>query len=153
MASLLIKTPTGQEVIIDGDLDLPGSVSMSGNGYPQVCPKGSGKSIPLHQYIMGTAGRGFEVIVDHVNRNKLDNRRENLRLVSPHDSNINRKDRARKYDLPAHVYPTRSGRFAVRITRHGERRNLGTYGTIEEAARIVEDFKKEYDINAFRRVQ
>lgn len=145
MGSLLIKTPTGHEVIIDDDLELPGSVSMSSNGYPQVCPAGSGKSIPLHQYIMGTAGNGYTMIVDHINRNKLDNRRENLRLVTPHDSNINRKDRVRKHDLPAHVYPTRHGNFSARITRHGKRYNLGTYPTPDLAAGVVAEFKKEYD--------
>lgn len=144
MGSLLIETPTGQEVIVDDDLELPGLVSMSSNGYPQVTNPDTGKSIPLHQFIMGTVGRGFEVLVDHRNRDKLDNRRENLRLVTPHESNLNRKDRIRVHDLPPCVYHNK-GKFIGRVTRHRKRYNLGTYDTPELAAQAVTRFKEEYD--------
>jgi hypothetical protein len=142
MASLL--TPTGHEVLVDDDLELPGSVSMSSNGYPQVCPAGTGKSIPLHQYIMGTAGKGRTMVVDHINRNKLDNRRENLRLVDPTENNLNRKAYPRKYDLPPCVYHNKGG-FAAQVNRHNKRYNLGTYPTAAEAAEAVKIFKEGYD--------
>lgn len=148
MGSLLIRTPTGHEVIIDDDLELPGSVSMSSNGYPQVCPPGTGKSIPLHQFIMGTAGNGYTLIVDHINRNKLDNRRENLRLVTPAQSNINRKDRSRKLPLPPHVYPNKN-KYIARIRRDGVRYNLGSFETPEEASVVVMDFRRKYDGDSF----
>lgn len=144
MASLLIKTPTGQEVIVDDDLILPGSVSMSGNGYPQVTNPDTGKSIPVHQFIMGTVGRKREVLVDHIDRNPLNNRRANLRLLTPAQSNLNRKDRTRVLDLPANVYPNRGG-FLGRVTRNGKRYNLGTRPTIEQAAEDVRRFKEEND--------
>jgi hypothetical protein len=130
--------------MVDDDLEVPGSISMSSNGYPQVCPPGRGTSVPLHQYIMGTVGRGFEVIVDHINRNPLDNRRSNLRLVTPHESNLNRKDRVREYNLPPCVYHNKGG-YQARVTRHRKRYNLGTHATIEAAAQAVATFKMEYD--------
>lgn len=139
-----IETPTGEVVIVDDDLELPGSVSMSGNGYPQVTNPETGKSLPLHQFIMGTYGRGYEVLVDHKNRNKLDNRRENLRLLTPAQSNLNRKDRSRLYDLPPCVYHNKKG-YAARMTRDYKRYNLGTYPTIEEASDAVRRFKQEHD--------
>ncbi len=144
MATLLIETPTGHEVIVDDDLELPGSVSMSGNGYPQVTNPDTGKSVPLHQFIMGTVGRGHEVLVDHKNRDPLDNRRENLRLLSPHESNLNRKDRVRTHELPPCVYHNKKG-YIARVTRHRKRYNLGTYSTTDAAAQAVADFKKGYD--------
>jgi hypothetical protein len=139
-----IDTPTGHVVLVDDDLEVPGAVSMSSNGYPQVSGVVTGRSIPLHQYIMGTNGMGFEVLVDHINRNKLDNRRENLRLLTPAESNLNRKDRVRKYSLPPCVYPNRGG-YSARVTRGRKKHNLGTFPTPEEASAAVRTFKEDND--------
>ena len=46
---------------------------------------GSGKKEYLHKLIMGKDG-----IVDHKNRNRLDNRRQNLRLVTKQENACNR---------------------------------------------------------------
>lgn len=143
-----IAMPTGEIVFVDDDFDHSGAISMSGNGYPQMTNPETGKSIPLHQFIMGTYGRGYEVLVDHINRNPLDNRRENLRLVTPHESNLNRKDRARKYSLPPGVYHhpnPNCHKFQARVTRHYKKHNLGTFDTVDAAARAVADFKKGYN--------
>lgn len=140
MGTLL--TPTGHEVLVDDDLKLPGSVSMSGNGYAKVTVPGG--SIPLHQWIMGTYGFGHSVAVDHINRNKLDNRRENLRVVDRTISNVNTKERERKEVLPRNVYRHKGG-YIAQVSRYGERRYLGRFGTPGLAAQAVADFKKEYD--------
>jgi hypothetical protein len=144
LLTLEIETPTGHVVLVDDDLELSGSLSMSSNGYAQICPPGMGKSVPLHQYIMGTAGGGRRTIVDHINRNKLDNRRENLRLVNPTDSNLNRKDYEKKSKLPKWVYPNRKG-YAAQVSRYRKRYNLGTYATPEEAHTVALKFVEEYD--------
>jgi len=46
----------------------------------------------MHRYIMELV-HGDEQIVDHVNRNGLDNRKINLRLVTPALNNLNQKIR------------------------------------------------------------
>lgn len=45
---------------------------------------------PIHQMIIGKAPKGK--VVDHINRNKLDNRRENLRFITQAE-NIKNSDR------------------------------------------------------------
>ncbi len=49
--------------------------------------KRSGKCVWLHQVVLGVRA---EYLIDHINRNKLDNTRGNLRHCRMKDSNINR---------------------------------------------------------------
>ena len=60
--------------------------------YPIANIKVSGrwKTVHMHRLILGTK-RGHQV--DHVNRSTLDNRRSNLRFATPHQNNVNQKNR------------------------------------------------------------
>lgn len=59
--------------------------NLSDNGYIKNCTKTKG-NITLHRFIMNCK-KGE--IVDHINRNRLDNRKENLRIVSISQNNYN----------------------------------------------------------------
>lgn len=54
--------------------------SIAGPGYPMTHIDG-GKRVCLHEVLMGKADKGFEW--DHIDRNKLNNSRSNLRMVKP----------------------------------------------------------------------
>ena len=47
------------------------------------------KQVQLHRYITNCPDN---LVVDHVNRNTLDNRQENLRCISQYENNQNRKE-------------------------------------------------------------
>lgn len=80
-------------------------------------------------------GRWPTVEIDHINRDKLDNRLCNLREASRSQNNAN-------IGLPAHntsgfkgvSYFKQTGKWTAYITRDGKRRHLGTYTTAEAAA-------------------
>ena len=59
--------------------------------------------------------------IDHINRNRTDNRIENLRLVSQTENNLN----AGKNN----IYKTKHNTFEVFITVKGKRYGIGTYKT------------------------
>lgn len=111
------------------------SLSIGSHGYAQLW---TGVTVVLlHRWLMDVpGGTGYRVIVDHINRDPLDCRRENLRLVTPSQSNLNRSIPAR--DLPVGVHRIRSGRYQARLKRHRVTTYLGTFDTPELAAAAVE---------------
>lgn len=56
-------------------------------GYP-IAYIGSKKGTSIHHYLMGSYGKDYPI--DHINRNKLDNRRSNLRVCTRQENNYNR---------------------------------------------------------------
>lgn len=76
-------------------------------------------------------GRWPSEQIDHINRNKSDNRWCNLREASPSLNAVNRV-RSRPNGLPRGVY--HAGRkFSVKIQRNGVSRYLGCFASIEQA--------------------
>jgi hypothetical protein len=77
----------------------------SGGHYVGSCVTIEGKSkvLYLHNFVMNKLdfpGKGPKESIDHINRNGLDNRKSNLRLVSQSIQNVNKKARGRTAELP-----------------------------------------------------
>ena len=75
--------------------------------------------------------------VDHINRDKTDNRIENLRWTTQTDNCINRPPRS----ATPHIYTNgRAGGFQVRIFRSKKQVFLKTCRTLEEAEQVRDEF-------------
>lgn len=64
---------------------------------------GKKKEIYLHNLIMNRVefnGKGLKESVDHINRIGFDNRKENLRVITQSEQNLNQSKRNRKVELP-----------------------------------------------------
>lgn len=69
--------------------------------YP--CSDGKRRELYLHNLVMGKIefnGKGQKESVDHINRNGLDNRKENLRILTQSQQNINQVKKKRNVILP-----------------------------------------------------
>jgi hypothetical protein len=73
------KEEIGRGLVSDEDYENVKQYSWYySNGYVQ--GRVNGKVISLHHFILGKPEKGY--VVDHINKNKLDNRRENLRFAT-----------------------------------------------------------------------
>jgi len=129
-------------VLIDYDdyLSLPSRrLSVASHGYAQVCIPGLGVSTLLHRWLLGLkAGDGL--IGDHINGYKLDNRRANLRIVTPGESSANMS--AQSNTGYRGVYPNKR-KFSAVATVAGKRTYLGVFNTPEEADAVVHAWRLE----------
>ncbi len=117
------------------DVALLGSrqLSVGSHGYAQLwdCKK----VILVHRWVLGLQ-RGDRRIGDHINGNRLDNRRSNLRIVDASGSSQNVSGRGRSRFRG--VYPQSSGRWQAKVKFRGRTHYLGTFETEEEAAAVAE---------------
>ncbi len=89
----LLDLPHGHQTVIDeADWPLVRNLTLyrSNNGYVYFSVWDGGRSLPqvLHRLLMA-APEGTHV--DHINGDQLDNRRNNLRVVTPQLNQVNRK--------------------------------------------------------------
>lgn len=97
------------------------------------CKSGSSTKKPRPHYKMHRCIMGYpKGMVDHINGNGLDNRRCNLRIVTPRQNCQNQHvKRASKY--PGVRFHSQNKNWIAEIQTKGIRRHLGVYKTEKEA--------------------
>lgn len=106
--------------------------SISSNGYAQRRVKIGNRTsiIPMHRQIMGLTF-GNKQCVDHINGDRLDNRKSNLRLCTRTENNHNMKLSSRNKSGAKGVYKYKN-RFRVSIMVNGKNIYLGTFPNTPE---------------------
>lgn len=97
----------------------------------------------LHRVVLhlaqGLPVTGRDILVDHVNRNKLDNRLINLRLTDRTGNNANREIQANNTSGRKGVsWDKESGKWRATIRYHGRLMSLGRFSDLDEAARAYD---------------
>lgn len=115
--------------------------SKGSNGYARCYVhgwNGDGKAviISMQNYLMEPP-KGM--MVDHINRNKLDNRKCNLRLCSKSQNIVNSKKRTKTKNTHRGVYETDNGLWLVRLQKDGKCIFYKTFCSKKEA---IEAHKK-----------
>ena len=92
-----------------------------------------GKAVLLHRMLLPDIPG---LVCDHINRNKLDNRRCNLRYATPQENSRNRKKaRNNTTGFIGVCWHVRNKKYVAQIKVDGKIHNLGQFKTSEEAAR------------------
>lgn len=85
------------------------------------------------------------LVVDHINQNKADNRKGNLRLCSRSENNMNRPlFSSNKFGIAGVYYETGRGRWVANIVCNHKRTTIGRFKTKEEA--VVARLAKEAEL-------
>ena len=114
----------------------------------KICPPTFvGKQIRMHRFILGTCK---DKVTDHINGDKLDNRRENLRYCTQSENLMNQKIRKDNTSGYKGVRITRQGHFHARIQTHGKQLHLGHFKSLTEAAEAYNEAAKRYHGNFAR---
>jgi hypothetical protein len=93
-----------------------------------------GKNVQLHRFITGEWDKKTEI--DHVNGNRCDNRKENLRRTTRAQNALNKgAGKHNKSGYRGVFLNKRTERWTAEVSVGGERVNLGSYETAEDAAK------------------
>lgn len=117
--------------------------NKAGNCYARttIRVEGKQKKVFMHRLITG-AKQGFDI--DHINRNGLDNRKINLRLVTRSQNAMNsvsNKNTSSKYK--GVTWKNNNNKWEVAITKLGQRYYLGLYQDEIQAAKVYDLKAKE----------
>ena len=107
-----------------------------------VVSKINNKSISLHRFIMEPKD-GY--IVDHIDGNGLNNKKNNLRLVKINQNNMNKG--IAKNNTSGHTGVTwdkQRKKWRVRIQKNKKSINLGTFDSYEEAVEVRKNAEIKY---------
>jgi hypothetical protein len=145
----IITTNKNEEILIDDDqyFDLRKYTwSISSGRYAQA--NIMGKMTNMHRYLLNAP---IDIMVDHINHNRLDNRIYNLRLVSDTINSHNITKRTGTSSKYIGVYK-RGNKFIAEIKKDGISYNLGVFDTQEKAAetrdkKAIELYEQNANLN------
>ena len=97
----------------------------------------------MHRLIM-EAGN-YDIVVDHINHNKKDNRKENLRLVNRRENNWNRNIAIDSLSGRIGVHWDKSrNKWRATLKKDGKNHTLGRFDNLEDAIKAREKAEREY---------
>ncbi|MCM1219569.1 MAG: HNH endonuclease [Lachnospiraceae bacterium] len=119
-------------ILLDAEnVDLASSYQWTVGTHGYVTSGAGKKQTLLHRLV---AGAEDGCIVDHVNRNKLDNRKSNLRICTCQQNMFNREQQANNQSGYKGVCQTKGGLWQAQIQYCGRAVYLGCYGDALSAA-------------------
>jgi len=133
-------------IIVDDDMEqfvLSKKWSFSGVANGRYYAKLS-TGVKLHQIIVGKVPPGY--CIDHINGNGLDNRRENLRICTYSQNNMNHGPSIKRRSSPYRgvVFNKKRNKYEAHIKIGGKMTYIGLFSTAKEAAVAYNKMAKKH---------
>lgn len=100
-----------------------------------------GRGLKIHQFLKGRQGRGMAI--DHINRDRMDNRIENLRICTAKENTYNRTKSKNSKGKFKGVIQNANGTYSAVITKDGVRRKIDDLPDERSAAEIYDMMSEE----------
>jgi hypothetical protein len=97
----------------------------------------------MHRQLLGLA-RGDRRQVDHINRQPLDNRRSNLRIVTPAQNGQNQRGKGGTSRFRGVSWDTERQKWLAMAKVGDLKVNLGRFESEQEAARVASAWRREH---------
>lgn len=142
-----IKLTKGEVCLLDDeDFNIYGHLKwcVSSNGYAKRNPGTKVPHVYLHRLIAG-AKKGQ--LVDHINGNRLDNRRDNLRLCGSAGNTRNSGSRGGSSQFKGVYRQNQIGQWSAQVTVQGKAIWIGNFRNERHAAMAVDLWNREDSFN------
>lgn len=141
-----ILLTNGHKAIVDDDdfYELSKFKWYYGKGYAVrgvQTPKGK-RNISMHRQILNVVPFGRKPTIDHINHDKLDNRKSNLRICTNQENCFNQSKTHGKAKYKGVIVAT-NGKFIAKIKYNYKTYSLGRYKKEEDAAIAYNNKAKE----------
>jgi hypothetical protein len=138
---------TGRAMIDSADIPIVKDYKwFSGaSGYAQASPRnGIDNKLWMHRLILGIAGLDArQVKSDHINGTRLDNRRANLRIVTPAE-NAQNAVRPKRRRLRGVSWDKKAGRWSVHVGVNGSSKWGGYFDNLDDAIQRARALRAQY---------
>jgi hypothetical protein len=104
-------------------------------------PRPDQKTVLMHRVLMQTPD---EMQTDHIDGDKLDNQKSNLRICTETQNHQNTNRHLNIHGYKGIEYDKRAKRWYAHIRINKINTHIGSYGSAEEAARAYDDAAKKY---------
>ena len=94
------------------------------------------RSKTLHKNLLGKQQKGL--VIDHINRNKLDNRLENLRIITAKENSYNRTKSVSSKNSYKGIIQKPNNKYYASISKDKIKSEIGPFDTEEEAAKMYD---------------
>lgn len=110
--------------------------------------RGTRHNTLMHRFILGLTGdkhARYNIEVDHINRNRLDNRKSNLRVITRKENMMNKSDyKNNTSGIKGVKWNKNLNKWQVQISHNGKRVHLGVFEDLEDAKKARLKAEEEY---------